>query len=642
MLNQSEQEDAAALEARIAARSRALRQEAEAFKRGGAERSAEDIQSDIFDFFEEVVPLLPSTGIAALALIDVAPLCIQMASAGKNWLAIAQAGAALTAAVMTIRQKVEGIDDQMERELGSFLGAHMDQSLYAFTQLSRVCEIGILCDMLLEGGFLGRQAIQVAGPEAKQVWDWATGILANGGASLSDDELRTKLADGAWLSKRQSVDLDPEAAMATMLAWVNDVFDVLATVPSLADVAQGRDQDAVWAAVLKSVDKARQLPAEMRLMFAASAGCVTPLAAYESGRDIVYLVGGITGGATIRYFGGGDYRKMPEALQLPDASLQLVKEVADLLGDVEKCAADDLTERSTRIDYVRDLVGRSVFEPILERWPDAEKLTFVAVGWMNRIPISATRINGRNLNTLVDVTLAPNAGTILVAGNARPETKRCTARVMADPAEGEINLPWVVEEAIQVAAVYGKSPDLIVNYPVTSDANSSTSIRSALTATPAINITSEHVLSQIEDARVVHLACHGYVPLENGLPGLLLYGCLTFDALEHHRFAEGATIVLSACSVGRSIREAPLAQLGFPAMFLSAGASEVVASTQPLLDCQQTVDFMVSLHRHLRDGANAAEALASATQDAERQGVPSAVWGSFEVYGAPPTCEIDR
>src|SRR5690606_10860328 len=106
---------------------------------------------------------------------------------------------------------------------------------------------------------------------------------------------------------------------------------------------------------------------------------------------------------------------------------------------------------------------------------------------------------------------------------------------------------------------------------------------------------------------------------------------------EHHRFTDGATVVLSACSVGRSINEAPYAQLGFPSMLLSTGASQVVASSRPLLDCSQTVDFMVSLHQYLRLGASAARALALATGDAIDRGVPSAVWGSFEVYGAPPT-----
>lgn len=625
----------AAQEASIAARARAIMLEFEAFKRAEPGRSSAEIHSDILDFFKEVTPALSSARNAAAALIDIAPLGIQIASAAKNWHAASQAGMVLVAAVLAVRRNSDGIDDRLEREIGRFVGANLDQSLYAFTNTSKACTFGVLCDMLLEGGFAGRQFLQVANSEVRGVWDWATGLMANGAAGMSDVDLRGKLARGAWLSERQSVDLDPGTAAETMAAWVRETLEALATVPSLSFFADAEDEDAAWAVLCGAVDKADQLALAMQLPFAGAAGCATPLAARESGRDIVYLIAGSPGGAAVRYFGGDEYRKAPEVLQLPGAGLEFVRRVAAALEEVETLSADDLDGRSVRIDNVRESVGRKVIGPILARWPQIGRLTVIPVGEMQRIPVSTALVGGERLNTLVDVTLAPNAATVLLAARARPEATGNVASVMADPADGDLRIPWVVEEAFQVAAVYGQQPDLVVDYGKAVEVPGVRG-RSALATIPVLNLSSEHVLTQVEDARVVHLACHGYLPDTEGLPGLLLHGRLTFDALEHHRFADGATVVLSACSVGRSISEAPFALLGFPAMLLSTGASEVVASTQPLLDCPQTVDLMVALHRYLRDGATAAQALALAIGDAECEAVTSAVWGTFEVYGVPP------
>ena len=629
--------DDANAESLVIARARALSLEVEQFKGGKAVRAADEIQTDMFGFLIETLPTLDTSGIAALALIDIAPLSIQMASASEDWLTVSQAGAVLASAVVAVRQKSDrqSIDGPLERELGRFVGAHFDEFFYSLARLDKALDLGVFCDFVLEGGFAGRQFLQLADPEVRQAWDWATGMLANGGATLSDKELRQKLANGAWLSDRQRADLDPDSAVETMLTWAAEAMDVLTTVPSLSLVAKSDNPVDAWNVILEAVEKAQRVSPQMRLAFAGAAGCTSPLAARESGRDLVYLVAGSRGGAAVRYFGGTDYRRRPEVLQLPNAGLLQIREVAQKLDLVGQAAAEDLVARSALIDQAREAVGHAIAGPILERWPGRQKLTIVPIGEIQEVPFSTATVGGQRLNAMIDITIAPNAALVLLASGARVEPAERVARVLADPANGEIALPWVVEEAYQVAAVYGQQPDLVVDYGAPTP-DIPTAVRMAGTSTPSLNLTSEHVLSQIEDARIVHLACHGFVPKEMGLPGLLLHGILTFDALEHHRFADGSTVVLSACSVGRSISEAPYAQLGFPAMLLSTGASVVIASSQPLIDCQQTVEFMVALHRHLRDGMTAVDALDRAIAVLERKGIPSAIWGSFEVHGAPP------
>ncbi|WP_420121141.1 CHAT domain-containing protein [Nakamurella sp.] len=595
--------------------------------------SADQVQSDILEFFKYSLPSLPSSGLAALATIDIAKLGIQIATLTKNWPGVCQSGVALAASVVAVRQQWEGVNDKLERELGRCVGPHLDQFIFALTQVTEACHVGIQCDMLLDGGFVGRQILQTANPEAQEVWDWATGLVANGSADLSDDELRAKIAEGAWLSVRQRIDLDPSAAVETIMTWGRQVLEVMSSAPPLPLVSGG--QNSAWTAMLNTVEMAQGLEPQLRVPFATVTGSLTPLAACESGRDIIYLIAGFAAGAAVRYFGGQEYRKPPESLQIPGASVEFARQVDGILASVGKLPPEDLVGRSALIDHARSIVGAQVFEPILEEWPDIEKPVFIPVGEMQTIPISAALFRGRSLNAQLDATIAPNAAAVLVAAGGRSKETGRVATVMADPANGEIAIPWVVAEATQVAAVYAQRPDLIVQYEGSSGFPQ-TGDRSTLTAKPLVNATSDHVLAQIEDAQIVHLACHGYLPKGEGLPGLLLHGNLTFDALEHHRFADGATVVLSACSVGRSISEAPFAQLGFPAMLLSAGACEVVASAQPLLDCRQTVDLMVSLHEYLRDGASASRALAQAIKDSESHGVPSAVWGSLEVYGARP------
>jgi hypothetical protein len=632
----------AATAERLVARARELAQEIDSLKRRKGARA--DIQDDLFAYFREAVPLIEKAPILALTLIDLAPLSIQAAVAKKDWDTTARAGIVLSTALLVLRKNnTDGLNVPLQRELGRFLGAHVDVFLFALAQLPETCHVGMWGEVVLEGGLFGRQLMQTADPEVRSAWDRATGVFLNGGAGLTDDEIRDMFERGAWTSERQRGDLDPEGMISSMLTWMSDLTDQMkAAAPSVAALFQDGNADAAWAAMLNAVDAALKVEPAFRLPFANVAMCVTPLAASASGRDIVYLIAGVGEAAAVRYHGEGDWRRAPEALRLPGMGIEEIRGIAQDLDKLSQLPAGDLEGRTALMNLALEAVGHAVAEPVLSRWPTMTKVTFIPVGEMQELPLSTALVGGRRLNDLIDVTIAPNAAAIVVVASGQPMPQPHEAVVMADPANRDVHLPWVVVEAEQVAAVYGKRPDLLVEYSDVDDlvpvdivpVDERSLLADLLTDLPVLNATSEHVLTQIEEASVVHLACHGLLPENDELPALLLHGALTFDALEHHRFADGATVVLSACSVGRSIREVSLAALGFPAMLLSTGAGAVIASSRPLLDCKETVELMVLLHQHLRAGETAGRALALAMQDAEQRGIPSAVWGSLEVHGA--------
>lgn len=627
------QDQHARVEEQLAVRAALLTAEAYAAIRGEPGRDVIDIRQDLLTFLAESTPLIMSTTNAAPAILDVSLPSIQLATGAQDWTTLSKSGVILAAAFLALRARFEGINATVERELGRLTGAHLDQALYAVTQVPEFSHLGALCDMLLDGGFAGRQFVQTADPAVRQAWDFATGIVANEGATLSDEEYHASLSAGAWLSERQRIGLEHEPTTDLMEAWLAESLRVLEGVPSLGLLANNGDAAAAWHAMLRALGEAYKLDRAWWLAFSSAAGCVTPLAAHQSGRDIVYLVSGSSGGAAVRYAGGENYRQMPESLDLPQAGLRAVLELDAQLDAVGALPPADLIGRSGLLDKVRRRIGEEIVGPLLNRWPDLKIVTVIPLGTIQRLPLATALIEGTRFNALVDITVAPNAASVLVAANGGVCTAEVPVAVMADPADGDSELGWIESEALAVAGVYGRSPDLLVDYGHT-PALGAPKARASLARPPTLNTTSEHVLTRLENARVIHLACHGDVPGADGLPALYLHGVLTFDALEHHRFADGATVVLSACSVGSSIESAPFAQLGFPAMLLATGASEVVASSEPLLDCRETVNFMVALHVRLRAGVSASHALQDAMRDAEQSGVGSAVWGALQVHGA--------
>lgn len=162
------QDEQARVEEQLAARAASLAAEAYAAIRGEPGRDVLDIRQDLLTFLTESTPLIISTTNAAPAILDVSLPSIQLATSAQDWTTLSKSGAFLAAAFLAIRARFEGINATVERELGRLTGAHLDQALYAVTQVQEFSHLGALCDMLLDGGFAGRQFIQTANPALRQ------------------------------------------------------------------------------------------------------------------------------------------------------------------------------------------------------------------------------------------------------------------------------------------------------------------------------------------------------------------------------------------------------------------------------------------------------------------------------------------
>ncbi|RKT84883.1 CHAT domain-containing protein [Saccharopolyspora antimicrobica] len=124
--------------------------------------------------------------------------------------------------------------------------------------------------------------------------------------------------------------------------------------------------------------------------------------------------------------------------------------------------------------------------------------------------------------------------------------------------------------------------------------------------------TTERVLSTVDGAAVVHIAAHGRFRDDQPLLSCLDLADGPLYAYDLDRLHRGpATVVLSACDVGRSAVGRGDQLSGLATTLLGRGTATVIASVVPVPD-ERTVDVMTSLHRSLSSGVAPAEALAAA------------------------------
>lgn len=124
--------------------------------------------------------------------------------------------------------------------------------------------------------------------------------------------------------------------------------------------------------------------------------------------------------------------------------------------------------------------------------------------------------------------------------------------------------------------------------------------------------TAAAVLHGLAGAELAHLACHGEFRDENPLFSSLNLadGPLVVHELSGLRRAP-RTLVLSACDSARCAVRPGDELLGLTAALLATGTRTVVAAVSPVDDAA-TVELMIHLHRGLRAGVRAGQALADA------------------------------
>lgn len=146
--------------------------------------------------------------------------------------------------------------------------------------------------------------------------------------------------------------------------------------------------------------------------------------------------------------------------------------------------------------------------------------------------------------------------------------------------------------------------------------------------------TAEAVITALDGARLAHLAAHGRLHATNPLFSSLRLadGPLTIYDLERlHRAPR--MVILAACDSGRSVVRAGDELLGLSATFLALGARTIIAPVMSVPDTE-TAPVMVALHRLLRAGHSAADALARTQRAGEDLAAASA---GFVCIGADMT-----
>lgn len=588
---------------RILAELQTALDQVDAFRSGREPESFQVAFGRLWDFVDKYAPRVSEPEVAA-ALVDATRVVIMLGSAAGSWERVSAAGLILASGLARVALLVEQRDNlrrpptvYLERLRGI-----CDEALYGMHRAGTPTSVARTAEVITASSYTTRQLMQAATPDQLLAMSKGRKYLLKVLRSLP------RAADSGTVSGETLTELESSS----------------------------------WSLMLQNVVAANELPIDEMFLHAYVTGAVTPMAAVYAERDILYLVSGSRGGAAVRFLRDADLAHPPVSVELPGWDITVVRSLRDRADTVFETAASRGRRAVARdLDGVLTRIGDLALAPLLDAWPDLRRVAIVPIGESQALPLSNAHVDGRVWGSVVDTTIAPNAQSLLVAA-LQQRTPNGQVAVLGDTGHGKTFLPWVAPEVTAVARVHGQGPSYLRE---SSDDDNKPALRGGTTTRlrtvdklPSTGVAAEttpnHLIETICSAAIVHLACHGFVPSGGEkLPVLLLGGELNFRELELRQLQVGSTIVLSACSVGGSIREVPLEVLGFPAMLLSVGARSVIASQWPVADDRDTVKFSVSLHEHLLSQKDPSVALASASEEARRAGVPSTVWGGFAVYG---------
>ncbi|MEU4159923.1 CHAT domain-containing protein [Actinoplanes sp. NPDC026670] len=370
---------------------------------------------------------------------------------------------------------------------------------------------------------------------------------------------------------------------------------------------------------------------------AMSLGFAAPLEAIRlSGRSLLYVGGGPDEGVAVLLDAAAlsdPSRPIAGSISLPGVDIKSVeREVAGLHR-----AATDRRSRvggrplSEHVEQLLTWLGDQVWQPILENWPELSQrpVTVIPLGEFAQLPLYTATVAGRPACSVLDITIAPSARSLVMASEYPVATGR--AFVAADPSSGDDELPYVVNEAEAVAAVYDTKP-VILHQPAASVQQDGR--RHPSFGHPSDESAEQELLSGFRSSAVVHLACHGILAPDAPLRSALsLGGNLTLETVLAQDLKPGCTVVLSACDLAGIGTEQPGEQLGFPAVLLAGGARTVVAALWPVAESPRTTRLMRRFHQELQS-TTPTRALGTAIGQAVDSGTPASVWAPFTCFGA--------
>ncbi|MFD6160570.1 CHAT domain-containing protein [Nocardia sp. NPDC060256] len=400
----------------------------------------------------------------------------------------------------------------------------------------------------------------------------------------------------------------------------------------------------------RQVKQVEAAPVHRITLEADARHCVTELAAMRSGRDIVYVVATPVGGAAFRTYGDSARIGRTVSIDLPRFTSERVRAWQARLSDLYRrreidgpgaaILHNELTEVLTEL-------GAASLAVVRAHWPDLTAFALAPVGAAATLPLGGALVDERPAQLQFEMTVVPSASIFLSATLPPRPTSRLVV-VAADPSTGDDFLPHIGPEGDAIAAIHGTQavnprPPGAAPHPHDAPArirSMTPSRQREIADYQALYLGAPHpdggILDTIEQAAVVHFACHGVLVQEPVFNSVLLLGENPISLSEFlvRPVAPGGVIVLSACHVGGAVTTLPNELLGFPAVFLSAGARTVIASALPVIDSRATIAFLADLHRALQAGDEGRVALGAAITASFERGDRSFTWAGFTAYGA--------
>ncbi|MFI6046616.1 CHAT domain-containing protein [Nocardia sp. NPDC051321] len=390
-------------------------------------------------------------------------------------------------------------------------------------------------------------------------------------------------------------------------------------------------------------------PAHRITLEAQARHCVTELAAMRSGRDIIYVVATALGGVAFRTYGDSARIGRTVSIDLPRFTSQRVREWQTRISDLyrrretESLSAAGLHHE---LSVILTELGEATLAVIRVQWPGLKAFALAPVGAAGTLPLGGALVDERPAQVQFDMTVIPNA-SIFLSATLPPRPTSRAAVVAVDPSTGADFLPEVGPEGDAIAAIHGTRPMNLRPNSASLHADSTFRIRvmapsrrgeiaDELALCPSVPHPDGRILDAIERAAVVHFACHDVLVEQTVFNSVLLLGenWLSLSEFLIRPVAPGGVIVLSACHVGAVVTSLPNQLLGFPAVFLSAGARTVIASALPVIDSRATIAFLEDLHRGLQTGVAGHVALRAAIAASYDRGDHSFTWAGFTAYGA--------
>jgi CHAT domain-containing protein len=284
----------------------------------------------------------------------------------------------------------------------------------------------------------------------------------------------------------------------------------------------------------------------------------------------------------------------------------------DLRQAIDRLAASKTT---TEFHAQSALLYDVLLGPIASRL--AKRVIFIPDGDLYRVPFAALRDNsGQFLVQNHVVSVAPSVTILMHPSEVRPHVDKVrTLLIDAGSVENDNSLATLAGASREISAIRPLYPDAVM-------------IRGS-------SCTKANIERALRSAEEAHFAGHALPGGESIEPTLVLHPSAGNTGLLYARDIAAMPlrtlrlVILGACGTagGHIGSEGPLS---IARAFLAAGATRAVATLWPI-DDDASVPLLVSFHRSLKGGFDAASALQETQIRAIHASVSAHDWAAFEV-----------